>query len=515
MIALVFVGIFTLAFFTPASNDTWWHLQAGRVTLQRREILRTDLFSYTRHGDPWINHSWLGQVIMYVIFESFSWVGMKIWAGILVVITFVLVYLQMEGGVVLRGPLLTLAAVTAMPAWSLRPKMFSLVLLAVVTYLLHFYRSLLRPGLATAALNNRPWRKALLWLLPLLFVAWANLHGGYPLGLMVLLAFLVGEAGNRLALKRGLVDSRDILEWREIGVVAGATIVAGLSLAATPYATRLWTHPWNVVTTFQGEISEWSSPDFHQVIVWPFAAFLLLTLATLGASNRRIDLVDLAMLGLFSALALWARRNIGPFVVVATPVLSQHLAPVLEDDLQITLDHYEAVPSWVNWVMLIIIVLAGVIGCRTGIDAFGLDWQPVEAVEWIKTNRYNLEEMERAGRIFNLYDWGGYLIWQLWPQYQVFVDGRHTLFAGDPLREYGHVMDGGAETSDVLQKYDVDLVLVPLGTPAMIRLECLDWREVYRDEIAIIFTRQGTPGGCFRGVLSRAQEDRKAQFGGE
>ena len=71
-VAILFVALFAMAVRAPADTDTWWHLQAGKVTVESGRILQSDLFSHTRYESPWINHSWLSQVILYLLFQRFS-----------------------------------------------------------------------------------------------------------------------------------------------------------------------------------------------------------------------------------------------------------------------------------------------------------------------------------------------------------------------------------------------------------------------------------------------------------
>jgi hypothetical protein len=76
VVAILFVALFAMAVRVPVDTDTWWHLAAGRETLKSNHILQTDLFSHTRYGSPWINHSWLSQVILYWLFERVSYAGL-------------------------------------------------------------------------------------------------------------------------------------------------------------------------------------------------------------------------------------------------------------------------------------------------------------------------------------------------------------------------------------------------------------------------------------------------------
>jgi hypothetical protein len=111
VVAILFVALFAIAVRAPADTDTWWHLAAGRVTLQSGHVLQTDLFSHTRQGTAWVNHSWFSQVMLYWLFEHFSYAGLAAWIGAVVVAAFALVYLQMEGDLFTRAFIIVLAAV--------------------------------------------------------------------------------------------------------------------------------------------------------------------------------------------------------------------------------------------------------------------------------------------------------------------------------------------------------------------------------------------------------------------
>lgn len=136
-VAIFFVGLFAMAVRAPADTDTWWHLAAGRVTLESGHILQTDLFSHTQHGSPWVNHSWLSQVLLYWLFDRLSYAGLGLWMGAVVIGAFIFVYLQMEGDPFTRAFILVLAAATSAVIWAARPQLLSFLLTAVVGYLLY------------------------------------------------------------------------------------------------------------------------------------------------------------------------------------------------------------------------------------------------------------------------------------------------------------------------------------------------------------------------------------------
>lgn len=479
--AILFIAVFAMAVRAPADTDTWWHLKAGQTTLENGRILQTDLFSHTRYGSRWINHSWLSQVVLYSLFDHFSYAGLGLWMGAVVMAAFVFVYLQMEGDVFTRAFLVILAAATSAVVWSARPQLFSLLLTAVVAYLLYLFK--------WRGLNR-------LWLLPPLFILWANLHAGYALGFMLLAAFIAGEVLNHFL---ALVSPGDdpVVEWKGISLVILVSLLSALLLVLNPNTTRMWTYYLETVRigALQDFIQEWQSPNFHHLYTHPFIWTLLATLAAMGLSGRRVDGTDLAMVGGFTYAALMAGRNFGPFALVAAPVLSRHVTAFLRQGDKGTrgvaprLPRSSARRGAVNWGLLaLIVVLAGAKVYLPLRPAFNEQAQreslPVGAVEWIQTHR-------PEGEMFNEYNWGGYLIWCLWPDYRVFVDGRTDLYGDEFLRQYLSVRSGRPGFEETLAAYDVNLVLTYPDDALSAQLACAGgWEEVYRDEVAAIWVRE-------------------------
>src|SRR5215469_1937356 len=109
-VVIAFAGIFAVATNPSVDSDTWWHLRAGEWMLEHRQIMTTDAFSWTRAGHPWVDHSWLSQVGMAVLWNRFAFAGLNLAVAALVTLAFIFVYLQCEGSVYLRAIVLQLAA---------------------------------------------------------------------------------------------------------------------------------------------------------------------------------------------------------------------------------------------------------------------------------------------------------------------------------------------------------------------------------------------------------------------
>jgi hypothetical protein len=487
---VLFILVFAMAARTPLDSDMWWHLRAGGQTWQTGRPMLVDTFSYTRYGETWINHSWLSQVGMYLVFRAWGYLGLGLLVAILAAAGMGLVYAQMEESPLLRAFIIILATAVAAVVWSPRPQMVSLVLFGVVGYLLYLYK----------------WRAVgRLWLLPPVFVLWSNLHGGYVLGLLLILATIAGEMLNHIL---GL-DSERVIPWSGIGRLALWGLACWLVVVINPNGLAMWAIPFRTVEVgvLQDYISEWASPDFHQFVQQPFLWLLFATFGAVGLSRRRLDGTDLVAFVGFGYLALLARRNFGPFAMVAAPVLSRHLSVLLEIWVE------SLKPSWlqaktrlpfldrlpqskplsagvsrvlnaliIGLLALVAIVKLYLVTNPVLVDYFERQTFPVAAVSWVDANR-------PPGNLFNAYNWGGYLLWNL-PGYPVFVDGRTDLYNDAVLGEYLQIAAGGAGALSMLDAHSVNVVLVEAGSALGRLLEnSRDWQRRFGDDLATVFVR--------------------------
>src|SRR5512139_2288703 len=180
---VLFSLVFSMAARTPLESDLWWHLRAGQETWENARPLLVDSFSFTRAGTGWINHSWLSQVGLYLLFAKAGYLGLSAAVALLATLSMALVYVQMDASPLLRAFVIILASAVAAPVWSTRPQLVSLVLFALLAYLLYLYK----------------WKQVdHLWLIIPIFILWSNLHGGYVLGLLLIASLIAGEVLNHL-----------------------------------------------------------------------------------------------------------------------------------------------------------------------------------------------------------------------------------------------------------------------------------------------------------------------------
>jgi len=485
---IVLLLILIMAVRTPLETDMWWHLRAGEETLLNKEVYSVDTFSFTREGSDWINHSWLSQVLMVSIFRAGSYFGLSIWMGVCGVLSMLFVYLQMKGHPLLRGAVLLFTAVVSSVVWSPRPQIHTLVLFSLLSFLIFKYKT---------TKNYR----YLIGALPI-FILWGNLHGGYVLGIILMGSVIVGEILNKILFKDFIAN----LSWRQISIFAIFMVCGFLVILINPFGLDMWRIPFNTVgvETLQNVINEWASPDFHQAYQQPMLWMLLGVFSLIGLSKKSIDGADLIPLVAFSWAALVARRNFGPFAIIAAPVFSKYLTSLIEEWMSVAaqklpwVDKFleksnqsnkELKPGTKNLVNLaligLLLVAAGWkvidVNEKEFIQQAERDYFPVDAVEW-------LENSELKGNMFNDYNWGGYLIWHM-RGIPVFVDGRTDLFGDEILSDYLSIMSLQSNWVEILDEYQINLVLVKSDSRIARALNSNGWTIEYQDSVAVLLQR--------------------------
>jgi hypothetical protein len=211
-----------------------------------------------------------------------------------------------------------------------------------------------------------------------------------------------------------------------------------------------------------------------------------------GASRRRLALTDFLLYAVFVYLSFNAARNIALFALAAAPLLARHAASLFEEQssrFKLTFSSERStsgVIRWLNWGILILLGLAVTakagLACSPEINRVEIGKSmPVEAVNFI-------EAIRPPGKLFNSYNWGGYLLYEL-PEYPVFIDGRTDLYDDQLVNEWLQIVRAEHGWREELDQWGVGLVLVEPGAPLVGKLRQNGWELVYEDQIALVFQR--------------------------
>jgi hypothetical protein len=292
-----------------------------------------------------------------------------------------------------------------------------------------------------------------------------------------------GRASLRLGLD--LVDRR----------LAAILVASVAAIVLNPNGTRLYTYPFQTLGShaIQTYIQEWQPPDFASRAAQPFLVFLVLTLVALAIARPRVSLASLVLFAAFTYASLSASRQISVWVLVAAPLLAASAVGILR--LPVDRQEVSALPprgglQALNWLLLLVVALAGALRIADVVQTqpeAELEYFPVKAVD-------TLLEKGWKGPIFNRYDWGGYLIWRLYPGERVFIDGRSDVYSLTDdfvVREYLKAYTASPDWREPLDRYGVQLVLVEPDAPLAAQLtHAAGWRQVYADAYAVIYERE-------------------------
>ena len=307
LIAIVFISIFTMAVRVPVDTDAWWHLRSGQYIVENVTIPTTDPFSHTRAGQLWIDDGWLAQIYWYGLFAIGGWALLSLGVALVVILAFLFIWWQIEANIFVAAFGMILGAVVSSVIWVARPQMISFLFAALFAYLLHRFK--------------RHEGRLLPWL-PLIMLVWANVHGGFAIGFMLMMAYLLGEVVNNLTKHQ----DDPVVPWSRLKHLL---LVMGLCLAVVvvnPHTWRMWVYPFQTlgISVLREFIQEWESPNFHLIHVQPFALMLLLVIAALARAGRQADWTDLAMVAMWGGWAFFASRNIALFGLIITPIFVRY-----------------------------------------------------------------------------------------------------------------------------------------------------------------------------------------------
>jgi hypothetical protein len=445
--ALFLVAVVAAACLMPAQTDTWWQLRAGEEMWKSHHVMLHDQFSHTVSGAYWPNHEWLAQLAFYAAYRVGGLPLLTALCGVAVTTCWAVVATLTPASSRARLVLLGAGAILTSPAWSVRPQVFSLALLAIAIWIIVDRRRV--------------------WTLAPLFVMWANLHGGVALGIVLLGAAVVAT---------GLVDRA---RFRRTAILAAACL---LCTAATPLGFTLWAEvPLSLARLHAYGVIEWQRPGLAlaDLPFWAAAAAMFVLLIIHRSAVR--SSFPVAFLGvassMFFLLALQTRRNIPPFVLCAVPLLGTLLQRATPSSALARREHPVLNVAAIGAAA----VLAGLIVAVAWAEPSGrLGWNPVS------------DELRRAvtscpGRLYNRYDDGGYLIWFARDK-KVFIDSRQDPYPRDMVSRHIQLERTG-QYKPMFARYDIACALTTLESPLAVALARDGWQETSGAGSWAIFAR--------------------------
>ena len=474
-LTFLFCGIFYLSLRPIIDPDFWWHLRTGQLIEQTRLIPKADPFSFTAAAKQWITHEWLTE---FFIFKTFKLGGF----GLLILIfsavitaSFIFSFLRCpnETRPYIAGFAVLLGAITSVPIWGVRPQMLTLLFTSLFLYLLDLYR---RTG------NFRT-----LIPIPLISLIWVNLHAGYIIGIAIVIIYIFGYLFEIAIKKYHKKEKIDKAAQKSLWILVYVLITSIIVILLNPAGYRILTYPFQTLTdsAMQAYIQEWYAPDFHQVIWQPFALMILALIGAGMIGNRPISITNIFLSLVFGYGALRSVRNIPLFAIVVIPVLAEQFGYLIKfkPDVQKQSRHFRYVAPIALSAIAIILVL-GFIQATNNQQRSEEEYFPYNAVNWMLENK-------PKGNLFNSYNWGGYIIWKLYPAYPVYIDGRADLYGKEFFSNYINISLSKPGWEEKLNEADIRTVLVESDSMLANALrQSPTWEEKFEDNNSVIFIKK-------------------------
>ena len=479
-------------------TDVWGHLAYGRWMWTHGRIPTHDLFLRWNVDAPLVDTAWLSQ-----------WLGYAAWreGGITAI--------QLVFAGLVSAPLVILGIALLRRTGQLLP-----ALVGAATYAALEWRQwtvaetpvcgLIRPQLTGALCFvllfallqvRKPRFTSALWA-ALLFVLWANLHGSFVMGLVLVVCAILGRAADLLRRTESIRSIQRDRRLRILLVVLGAGLLGTL---VNPYGWRL-----------HGEVLAFNrNPNLNSLIEWQplrieqlqaqTAACVALALAiAYRASPRRVQSAELLLLAALGGWTLWTSRIIVWWSVPAAWFLAIHAdaawrRSVRRRESRSIIRLFERIPHPPRRVLAVLAAAAWIVSIGVspwGLQSLGVLKRPlsnaVSQATPLAATDY-LCEHPPPGLVFDAFEWGDYFLWAGPPEIELFADSHVHLVPHKIWFDYLRIAGGASSAARLLDEYHIDLIAIDRELqPYLIqRLQANPkWKVVYEDARARIYARK-------------------------
>ena len=462
-----YVVVFTGSLFNPSDSDLGWHLKYGEYFFKTGQILRENIYSTMMPGYHWVNSSWATDLITYATFSRFGFMGLSVLGALTVTAIFFFFSKAAKLTFFEQAVLFPLLLFYEEPltAVSFRGQLLSLLFIGILYYLLSKYEQ----GKIT-----------LLFLAVPVFCLWSNLHGQFILGLGLFLGWII------LYLVAHRFPRKEVQFLFLIFTSSAlASLINPFGFGIYQEALRHFGNPW------QQFIIEWLPFDRFSNLWWRLIFWDILVFFSLGVLYWKKQLTsNLPYFGLtvfLIILSFWMRRYTWPMLLVSIPLVKV--------SIQLFTPKWKSVAFTLASIMFIFFYGFFIFIQNPKISIQTMSWERYckesaycspKSAEFIIKNKL-------TDNLLTFYNWGGWLIWNYYPQIKPSIDGRMHLWEEHGYSAFAEYYPIEQNFIDVdLSRYDV--VYITPKKPLFKRMAQLikegTWDTVYFDDFAAVFIRK-------------------------
>lgn len=496
LIFLLGLFLFARPLLLLGDGGTCRHFTTGIYIISHLAVPTTTYTSAVEPGSPWVTHELLCDLLFGIPFPylGLNWVVLTSALAISLALTWSYQIARIRGAGLLTT-LVTLIIVieTCTVHWSARPHVF--------TYLL-FIACYFETFVAARTIKARA------IILSIIMVIWSNLHGSFPLGILMVAARCFGDFVGSLYHKTRSTFEQDstvakpqVDEWgrRQSLILLICTIIAScLNIRGATflqYVIGYLTSP-----KIQAHSDEWRSIDFSFAApVWSFLALSMMLIFVWVYSKTKPRLGEFCYMIFLFCASLYAMRLIPYFALASVVAMSAQFGelrlrnsllgmPIIGKIINADNRASESELSlsrqrWLFIALAALLSLCFLLLPTTRVNDFDPDRMPVKAVDYLRDHKID-------GLGFVKDNWGAYVNWRL--NQAIFIDDKTDFYSQTLVDDYTTIFMTTPGWEEVLSKYHFNYVLIPKGLPLEFMLsQKQEWNKVYEDPVAVLFIKKG------------------------
>lgn len=478
-------------------TDLWGHLAYGRLIVSTKSLPATEPLMPLAVGVPFIDTAWLSQVIG---FEAMNRLGITSLSFLYAAsITAMAALLAWRGYRRSGSPAIALAGLCLWlwGCWQhlniMRPQMAGMLGFVMLLMLV-------------TSRHRRTWH----WFaVPALFAAWANLHGSFIVGLVLLAGMAFGRMLD-LAIRCG--DFRAIRRDSQVRRFVLMLELAAAAVLLNPYGVRLYAEVFNIANHPNvADLTEWGPLQLRMAQGQATAAIALLLIVLYRLSPRRITAAEVLLLFGFGGAALWTSRMLVWWVPLAVTFGMQHASAIWHRTLAPSEEHapaarngrWSVITTFLVWIFFAISPLGGRLVHGDDGFVYFLGFFKMKSERMVSrqtpleltAHLMKLAEQNRfpRGLTFNTYEWGDYLLWAGPPKLKVFLASHVHLVPREVWKDYITISEVASGWEEMLDRYGVNSIVVDEATHGGLigtLRQSENWRQTYSDNVGAVFVRR-------------------------
>lgn len=492
LLLFIYIIIYYGQSFLNGDTDLLWHIKQGDWLFENRKIvIDRELFTYQFDYREWIYLSWIADIILALVYKISEFRGIIVFTSIIIssYIYILYRYVIKEGaGIVKTLAILIFTLPILQMSWLPRPYIFSYIFMAIWLVIVDGYCN-----------GNK---KKMIWVLPVIGILWVNVQSSFVYGFVILGLYLAGDffdflvSGDKIKLKNSIVLFIIML----LNLVTSAINPFGLK----NYKVLFFTNNDYMYKS----ILEFASVNFHNIgSLNLYILFFIITIMFFLKKNIKTSYIFLILFWLYSGMEYIRHMAIFGFFAIA-------IIPLISDYSKLKKFMTELIPvkiktlfqKWIvnkknidfnNTRFPIIAIIGFVVVFALTLNvklADKMNWnlKPTQPAFGMKGTEY-IKKNNLKGRIYNNYLYGGYMIWEFYPERVVFIDPRASIYPKEVFLDHRFIASFSEDAFERLDKYNIKYLFIDVKSnlAEAVKIAGKNYKEIYKDKSSVIYEKTG------------------------